>query len=251
MKRLLIIVALVVVSVVSMKASERERSELAKRVNGAVALLYSQDNQGGLTMFCTATVYQKVPTGYRFATAAHCVGSDQEDKAATTLHLAFFLTFDEKDAKTFWPAVPISVGYQTKGDDFAIFEVTTVEEWTVVEIGDEHDTSVGDEVLNVSSPLGLGKQAFFGTISSARLERPTNIGKETWKGNVLVQLAGSGPGSSGSAIISVAQGKIIGFLVGGIQDRAIVAIPASRFTKFREQVEKGKYKWYVAPEKED
>lgn len=220
---------------------------LASQAVRSVALLYSQNAGGSLRMHCTATAYDKEDGGYKFVTAAHCVGEDDRthQKVADTEDIPFYITFDERGDKTFYPAQVKGVGYQSRGDDFVILHVKTKQEWHTVPLGDEGQVDVEKPettaILNVASPLGLGKQVFRGYISSVYLDRPVVQGDINWKGAMLLSIQ-SGPGSSGSALISEHQKAIVGFLVGGI-DNNVVGIPVSKFKKFEQEVKDRKYKW--------
>jgi hypothetical protein len=210
----------------------------------AVALLYRQEQGGGLRMLCTATAFEKTAKGYLFVSAAHCVDDDSDGKAADPTDTNFYITLDDPKNKTFYAAVPKGVGYQHRGDDFAYFDVETKDELSVIPLGDEAQETVGGDVTNVSSPFGLGKQLFHGSISSLKLERPAIVGSINWRDAILLQISGPGPGSSGSAIISQSQKKIVAFLVGTAGGSSVVCIPVSKFKAFRASVEKGKYRWY-------
>lgn len=221
---------------------------LLDRARGAVALLYSQDSSGGMRMHCTATAFERKGTSYLFATAAHCIGSDKGDKSADATNMPFYLTFDEAgDNKAFHRARVVFIGYQHRGEDVAVFEATSKENWPVIPIGDEKQETEGAAFLNVSSPLGLGKQVFHGTISSLFLDRPIVQDDINWGGTLVLQVTGINGGSSGSAIISEKQEAIVGFLVGVVGGSQIIAIPSSRFLAVAKAVAEGKYSYYVAP----
>ena len=238
---------LVRVALLTLGTSSKEFTEKAKN---ATALLYSQDASGSMRMHCTATAFEKTKTGYQFVSAAHCIGSDdtQKERVAEYRRIPFYITFDETDLKTFYAAKVVAVGYQHRGDDFAIFELSTDEQWPTIPIGDERKEEEGNAVLNIASPLGLGRQVFHGNISKLELDRPIVQGDINWKGSVLLQMPGTDGGSSGSAIISEEQEAIVAFLVGTIGGSTITAIPASRFTEFRQRISEGKYKWVVKDE---
>src|SRR5688572_876379 len=181
MKRMLWWIALVawlVVPAFAQAPKEKADKSLIDQVYRSVALLYSQDSSGSMKMHCTATAYQKSDAGYRFASAAHCIGSDDttKERSASASNQAFFVTFDGTDGKVFHPAKVVGVGYQHRGDDLAVLAVDTKEAWPVVPLGDEKKETVTDEegapVLNVASPLGLGRQVFHGYVSSLFLDRP-------------------------------------------------------------------------------
>ncbi|MFA6603676.1 MAG: trypsin-like peptidase domain-containing protein [Patescibacteria group bacterium] len=212
----------------------------------ATALLYGQTEDGGLRMLCTATAFERKGKVYHFVTAAHCVSSDD------TLHdrvdvekTNWYITFDEPERKNFFPAKVVGVGFQHRGDDFSVFEVTLDDVIPVIGLA-EHDPVLGEDVSNFASPLGLGKQLFRGHISMEALDRPIIDGDINWKGATLLQMS-SGPGSSGSSIVSRHQKGIVAFLVGVIavsNSPNIVSIPVSKFKKFWTEVQAGTYKWY-------
>jgi S1-C subfamily serine protease len=216
-----------------------------ERIKQATALLYSQDESGGLRMHCTATAFEKTEDVYQFVTAAHCIGEDdpEKEKVAAFHNTSFYITFDESGIKTFHRAKVHSVGYQHRGDDFAVFEVESDEKWPTTPIGDEQLEEEGNEVLNVASPLGLGLQVFHGSISKLKLDRPVVQGDINWKDSMLLQMPGTDGGSSGSSIISPKQEAIIAFLVGTIGNTTITAIPVSRFKTFLQMTLDGKYRW--------
>lgn len=226
--------------------------EFVDRSKQAVGLLYSQDESGGMRMRCTATTYQRDVKAtvyvYRFLTAAHCIGSDRRDKerSASTANIPFFITFDEPNgAKKFWPARVLWVGYQSRGEDIAAFEVRSEENWPTIPLGHENTIKDGAPYWNFASPLGLGRQVMEGIVSNVNLDRPLVEGDINWSHTLVLQQAGVNGGSSGSAIVAKETRAIIGALVGTIGGSTIIAIPISRFIAIQEAVDAGKYKYYV------
>jgi S1-C subfamily serine protease len=217
--------------------------DLVKQVYSSTALLYRQTESGGMEMTCTATAFEKTAKGYLFATASHCVGeADKVHERVEVVKTRFYLTFDEKSDKKFYPATLEMAGYQPKGDDFSIFSVETNDPISIVPLGDEHLEEAGADVINIASPRGLGRQVFHGFISSLYVDRPVVEEDINWQGVMLLQIQ-SGPGSSGSAIVSVKQSAIVGFLVGVYGENTFV-MPVSRFKAFRQEVLDGKYKYF-------
>jgi S1-C subfamily serine protease len=141
----------------------------------------------------------------------------------------------------------VAIGYQHRGVDFLIVEVKTSEDWPTVPVGDQRKEAEGNSVLNIASPLGLGRQVFHGSISKLELERPVIEGDINWTGSMLLQMPGTAGGSSGSAVLSAKQEAIVGFIVGTIGS-SITAIPATKFAEFRERAAAGKYRWADAKE---
>ena len=220
-----------------------------KQLHSAVGLLYSIDSSGGYRMHCTATIFEKSLKGYLFVTAAHCIGTDNRDKeTSASVETSYYITFDEHDNKVFWPAEVQWVGYQTRGEDFMVVEVRSDAVWPVIRLGDETKETPPAPYWNISSPLGLGKQAFDGNITSLDLDRPVKQGDINWQHSLVLQQSGVSGGSSGSALVSKLQRAIVGLLVGTIGDSTIIAIPISRFKAVDAAVKAGKYRWYKPKE---
>lgn len=199
----------VLASILALLSLPINTQDLVKHVYSSTALLYRQSESGGMEMTCTATAFEKTEKGYLFATASHCVGeSDTVHERVEVQKTRFYLTFDEKDDKKFYPAKMVMAGYQPKGDDFSIFSIETTDGISIVPLGDEQKDEAGLEVVNVASPNGLGKQVFHGFISSLYVDRPVVEDDINWQGVMLLQIQ-SGPGSSGSAIISAKQEAIM------------------------------------------
>lgn len=251
-----IIASLIALSLLVSPVAARDKA-LVDKVKSAVAILYSQDGSGSMRMHCTVTAFERIVVedpktkissivGYRYVTAAHCIGGDDRSKerAADTKQTPFFITYDESPVKKFYVAKPILVGYQSRGEDLAEFEVRTDESWPIIPLGDEKKSNDGDDILNVSAPLGLGKQVLLGNIASVYLDRPIVQGDINWKGSMTLALTGVNGGSSGSAIVSDDQKAIVAILVGTIGETTITAIPISKFKAVRKAVAEGKYKYY-------
>ena len=220
------------------KVTDSEK-ELIPTVEGAVALLYTQDLAGDMRMTCTATAYEKTAKGYRFVSASHCVSgtTDAEQKQEK-----FFLSSDASDQKNFIAAKLIQAGDKNLGDDFSIYEVETDQKFNVIPLGDSSKLEAGDAMIDVAAPMGLGKQLFVGYVSLPKLDRPpVDAGEVKWTDLMLIQIGG-GPGSSGSSIVSVDQKAIVGFLVGGSPtDIGKLCVPVSKFKTFLAKVASGKY----------
>jgi len=213
----------------------------------ATTLLYGQDESGSMKMLCTATAFEREGKVYHFAAAAHCVSEDDTDHERVQMHqMSWFITFDDLKDKNFVSAKVLGVGYQHRGDDFAVFEVV-IEKRAVPIMPLAENPHLGEVIVNIASPLGLGKQLFRGHVSMEHLNRPLIQDSINWKGAALLQMS-VGPGSSGSAVVSLRQKGIVAFLVGELSQQRgspnIVAIPVEKFKKFWTDVKAKKYKWY-------
>jgi hypothetical protein len=221
-----------------------EMSKLEKDFRQATALLYVQLEDGSMRMMCTATAFEKKGDLTYFVSAAHCLSEDDEDHDRVNVSQAgWYVTFDDPDNKSFTQAKIVGAGYQHRGDDFAVLEVKLPKEVPVIPLAAD-DPSLGEELSNFASPGGFGKQLFRGHVSMEKLDRPMIEGDINWKGSTLLQTL-SGPGSSGSAVISKKQRGIMAFIVGRISGSpSVVSIPVSKFKAFWTDVQAGKYKWY-------
>lgn len=211
----------------------------------ATVLLYAQDESGTMKMRCTATAIEKTDEGYVFATAAHCGCVDDTDSRTVSADKAFFfITPDAVGEKVFLEAKPLACGYRHAGDDVFLLSVKTATQFATVDLGE--DPKLMDAVVNVASPLGIGKQVFLGTVSAASLDRPVIDDDINWTGASLLQLFGTDGGSSGSAVVCLDQQKICAFVVGSIDKTSIIAMPVSRLINLRRRVADGTYKHWVA-----
>jgi S1-C subfamily serine protease len=239
---------LLVLSLSTFPVYAQDDKAFVERATNAVALLYSQDQAGGMQMRCTATIYERTKAVYRFVTAAHCIGNDDTTKelSASAANIPFFVTFDESgaNAKKFYPAKVVLVGYQHRGEDFSVLEVTTTEDWPVIPLGDEQKEVVPAPFWNIGGPLGLGKVILEGAIANLDLDRPIVEGDINWQHSMVLQESGVNGGSSGSSLIAKDQHAIVGFLVGTIGGSTITAIPVSRFKAVLAAQAKNRYHWY-------
>lgn len=245
MKRVFLAAVLALLSCGGARADRQEtKQEFVQRVYSSVVLLYGQTPDGGMKMRCTATAYKRVEKDgvkkTRFVSAAHCVEGDTDEEQAKQ---KFFITADSDGAKTFVPAALVRAGDKKKGDDFSIFEVDG-EKFSFIPVGDSKSLKIGDDIVDVSSPFGLGKIYFSGYIGSTHVDRPPlDAGDVEWN-NVMIVEIGGGPGSSGSAIVSVEQKAIVAFVVGSFNGGNIgmIAIPVDKFKAFEAAVDAGTYK---------
>jgi len=251
MRKAIAVLVLAVSLLLTPSVYAQTRAQFVQKVYNSVALLYGQTEDGGMKMKCTATAYRKLDKGgYRFASASHCVDGDSDTKQKQG---KYFVTFDDEGAKTFIPATLVEAGDRNVGDDFSIFEVKTDLAVSVTPIGDSDKIVTGDEVINVSSPLGLGKQYFQGYVSNALLDRPPLDAEEVQWTNIMMVYIGGGPGSSGSAVVSEKQQAIIGFVVGHFNSGNIgmICVPASKFLAFEKAVDNHTYKKTPVEKKDD
>lgn len=210
--------------------------ELFSRTSPAVGALYTQSSGGDLKFTCTVTVIKKSGGKTHLLTAGHCVDRD----------VAYMVTLDGHRfySARVWRLAPEKIDRQKNKRkhgqpkvDMALFVVDEELPVDVVPIGLGISIEPGRPIATVGYPLGVTKVRYSGTIAG-HLERP---GAEQ-DGYIILQIFGA-PGSSGSAVIDVSTGKIIGVLVSGKQASAglpvIFAVPI-RYQDYLISVSKGK-----------
>lgn len=189
---------------------QQSEEAFLKNAYAATFLLYRQDEGGNLNAACTATSVVKVDDGYALLTAAHCISTDY----------IYYVTKDEDSKKAFYFVDASMCGLAGKGLDFCLLHVKTKDSFAVVPLGVNATGVGGEPVAAISSPLGLGKQVFRGSIASPHMKRPVLLkGKDdddkgNWYGYMLLQMPGVNPASSGSSLLCLNQRAICGVIVG-------------------------------------
>ncbi|WP_338471207.1 trypsin-like peptidase domain-containing protein [Niallia sp. XMNu-256] len=130
--------------------------------------------------------------------------------------------------------------------DLAVVEVDGAQIKTIAEFGDSDALKVGEPVIAIGNPLGLG---FSGSVTSgviSGLERtiPVDLngdGVEDWQVEVLQTDAAINPGNSGGALINIA-GQVIGINSMKIAQEAVegigLSIPINSAIPIIEDLEK-------------
>ena len=235
-------------------AQQNPSQSLGKDVYESVYLLYTQDVESDMKMTCTATAYRTVQNkdktlDTRLVSAAHCVQGDDSKQQKLE---KFYISADNNGSKIFIPVTVVEVGDKRQGDDFVILQAKGTA-FHLTPLGDSDKTYMGESVIGVSAPYGLGKEYYQGYVSNTHLDRPPlDAGDVRWTDLELVSIGG-GPGSSGSAIVSVDQRAITGFLVGRIPGEEIgfMCVPVNKFRAFEKAVDNGSYKKTKVDKHED
>jgi S1-C subfamily serine protease len=232
------VLALVLISAMSLFAQQSDDDFIGTTMYNAVAPLYEQGMSGQMIALCTATAFEKTETGYLFITAAHCV-SVADGENADKQKFLFIGVEGDKDFR-FVHADVKQVGVERAGEDFAVLDVATAEPFTVLPLGQDVTGHAADKVAAITIPDGFGKMVSLGYVMSPRVNRALFASDMNWVGSMALEME-SAPGASGSAIVSLKQRAIVGFLVGsywtgevGMSPKiSTQAIPVSRFKKFR------------------
>jgi Trypsin-like peptidase domain len=169
---------------------------------------------------CTATAFQKTPTGFLIVTAGHCAVFHHEGPFSYDEPYADgMLSIGYGDPGNDNELIPVTikvVGNWQQGWDCAILEAVTKVNLTVIPLGDDTKLDMGDKVMSVSAPLGGGiKEYYEGFVSATVKQIDPDIYRQirSWGNSIFLQIGGTF-GSSGASIISVDQQAIVGVFTG-------------------------------------
>ena len=185
--------------------------ETFARLSESVGALYSLEDDGDLSFLCSATAVGKEGDATVILTAYHCVRKGVSylinfgDNRFHSLRV-WQIPHYELD-KTKYPRA-----YNEPKTDMALFlmDGATI---PIVSMAEDVALTPGAKLAMVGFPLGLAKVRYEGIVSGY-LNRP---GSDDFN-YLLLQILGA-PGSSGSAVVSVESGNIIGVLVSAQQRR--------------------------------
>lgn len=216
MKNFLCVLAMLALSAVPVSASERDDIKAAfARLNPSVAALYSLSEGGDIKFLCTATAVDREEDALVLLTAFHCVRRG----------VSYLVSFGDNQFHSVrvWqiPGYEISASdhpraYGQPKTDMALFLLDDPVDVPVVAMADSATIEIGSSLVSVGFPLGLAKIGYEGSVAGY-----FNRSGSDEDGYVMLQIFGA-PGSSGSAVVDVASGEIIGVLV---QARGRIGLP--------------------------
>lgn len=196
------------------QTSQEAMVEAFAEVSRAVAALYALESDGDMAYLCTTTAVGKTAEGSTIMlTAYHCVKKG----------VSYLVTFD---GKQFHPARVWKIphyeldrtkyprAYGEPETDMALFLIEEPLDMRVMDMAANGSVPPGTRVVTVGYPLGVAKVRYEGIVSGY-LDRP---GDDSYN-YILLQIFGA-PGSSGSAVIDLVTGRVIGVLVAGKSGRA-------------------------------
>ncbi|VVB51632.1 Trypsin-like peptidase domain protein [uncultured archaeon] len=176
-------------------------SEFLQKLEKATNPLYA-DVDGNVRFICTATAIQKIPTGYIFLTARHCVADPRLQ--------GWFVVIDKKSDTPYIKATVLLAG--DLYTDAALLQVNTLLDIPTVPLGDERLLSISSRVEYFGFPQNLGKFYFEGYVTSLKIGPPAYSDPQ-WNGDLGLTIQ-IGPGSSGSALVDPQQEAIVGVVTG-------------------------------------
>jgi len=188
-------------------ASERDdiKAQFA-RLDPSVAALYSLSEGGDIKFLCTATAVNHEGDALVLLTAFHCVQRG----------VSYLVSFGDNrfHSVRVWqiPGYEISAtehprAYGQPKTDMALFLLNEGLDVPVVAMADSAIIEIGSSLVSVGFPLGLAKIGYEGSVAGY-----FNRSGSDEDGYVMLQIFGA-PGSSGSAVVDVSSGEIIGVLV--------------------------------------
>lgn len=190
--------------------------DLFAKISPSVGALYVKNASGDLGFLCTVTAVELAAVRTVVLTANHCVKKD----------VAYAVTFDGKrfyEARV-WkiPHEDLDANkyprhYGEPKTDMAFFAIDEALNVGAVPLGSDAKMSSGKRIAVVGFPLGVAKISYEGSVAG-RFHRP---GADE-DGYLLIQSFGA-PGSSGSAVVDVETGTVVGVLVSAKQ--SVVGLP--------------------------
>jgi len=93
--------------------------------------------------------------------------------------------------------------------DIAVIKIEPKESLTVLELGDSEAAEVGDWVMAIGSPFGLGNSLSVGVVSGKGGSRNISLGQPNTGIDMLQTDAAINPGNSGGPLLNT-QGRVIG-----------------------------------------
>lgn len=179
---------------------------------------------------CTATVINKTPDGYDLLTAGHCIRLNPQDVQ--------YAVSDDIGG----PQEPVEVLKSEMDDkfDFALLKLHTGKQYTPVPLGTVDELTIGDETINVNFTAGLGKQLSRGVVSSGILSHNSDPDLDTT--GTFIDQEFSGPGASGSSVVSKQNHNIVGIAV-AVVEGVNLGVEIESIDKFQEFMDAPEQPW--------
>ncbi len=213
-------------------AHHSQITETFVTVKPSVGALYALEDNGNMRFLCSATAVDRKGNKTVILTAWHCVRKG----------VSYLINFGDNNFRPLrvWKIPHYELGpnnqraYNEPKTDMAFFlmEGTDI---PIIPMADSSNMEDGELLAMVGYPLGLSKISYQGTVAGY-FDRP---GSEEYN-YLLMQIFGA-PGSSGSSVINVNSGEIVGVLVQGRGRTGLPVIFATPidYRKYLEEVPNG------------
>lgn len=206
----ILLVAILALAPMFVHASERDTIiNTVDRVSKSVGALYAQTPGGDINFLCSATAIERWNDKTVILTAHHCLQRG----------VAYLINFGDNKLHTLtaWKVPHYEVDaekfprkYNEPETDMALF-LMDGHDVPTVQMADSSRVKRGAKVVMVGYPLGVSKISYEGSVAG-RFDR---VGADQYN-YLLLQIFGS-PGSSGSSVVDVDTGEIVGILVSAKQ----------------------------------
>jgi len=194
------------------QASEKKLIDTFAKLKPSVGALYALQDGGDLRFLCSATAVGHEGDKTVILTAYHCVQKG----------VSYLIKFGDDKYRRLrvWKVPHYEIdggkrGYDEPATDMALFLLDGTDV-PLVPLAKSSKVSEGTSLAMVGFPLGLSKTYYAGTVAGY-FDRP---GSDEYN-YILLQIFGA-PGSSGSAVVSITTGEIVGILV---QARQRIGLP--------------------------
>jgi S1-C subfamily serine protease len=196
----------------SSQATESERQEIIAafaKVGPSVGALYAQEEGGDVKFLCSATAVAREGDKTVVLTAHHCLRKG----------VAYLINFGDNNFRSVyaWKVPHYEVNereyprrFNEPKTDMAFFLMDGTD-IPVVSLRTGERLGAGRKVVMLGFPLGVTKIGYEGIVAGY-FDR---LGADVY-GYIMLQIFGS-PGSSGSSVVDVETGTVIGILVSGKQ----------------------------------
>ena len=213
------------------QANERKQIvDLFEKLSPSVGALYAQEDNGNVVFLCSATAIGREQKKTVILTAHHCLRKG----------VSYLINFGDNQFRTLaaWKIPHYAVDekefprvYNEPLTDMAFF-LMDGQDVPIVPLAGNKKLKSGTKIVTLGYPLGVTKINYEGIVSGY-FDR---VGSDIYN-YIMLQIFGA-PGSSGSSIINLTTGEVIGILVQGKQ--GYVGLPVI----FATPIE---YKKYLRP----
>ena len=188
------------------------------KLKPSVGALYALEDDGDMRFLCTATAVDREGDATVLLTAYHCVRKG----------VSYLINFGDNQFRPLrvWQVPHYELGrddrraYNEPETDMALFLMDSVDV-PLIPMAKDSAMRDGEPLAMVGYPLGLSKISYQGTVAGY-FDRP---GSDEYN-YILMQIFGA-PGSSGSAVVRVDTGEIVGVLVQARSSRGLPVIFAT------------------------
>ena len=202
---LILILGLTTFSIPSWAGERDKIIEALARLQPSVGALYAQEENGDMKFLCSATAVGRHEKSTIILSANHCLRKG----------VSYLVNFGDNKLRSVrvWKIPHYEVDkekfprrYNEPETDMALF-LMAGSDIPIVPLANGEAQVTGARVVMVGFPLGVAKIAYEGIIAG-KFDR---LGADFY-GYLLLQIFGA-PGSSGSAVVSVDTGNVVGILV--------------------------------------